>query len=134
MTLLAPEVGINTILSYLVGKIASTEPVDFRLFTNNITPSETDTAATYTEAAGGGYALIALAGGSWVITNGIPTVASYAQQTWTFTGPLAGNPNLYGYFVTRHTTADLLWAEAFTPFTPNVNGDQVLITPQITGV
>lgn len=134
MTLLAPEVGINNILAYTVGKQTVAEPVDFRLFTNNITPSETDTAGTYTEAAGGGYALIALTGATWSIVNGIPTVASYPQQTWTFTGPLAGNPNLYGYFVTRHTSTDLMWAEAFTPFTPNVNGDQVLITPQITGV
>ena len=134
MTLLAPEVGINNILGYTVGKYTSPEPVDYRLFINNITPSETDTAGTYTEATGGGYALLALVGATWTITNGVPTVAGYPQQTYTFTGPLTAGATIFGYFVTRHTTGDLMWAEAFTPFTPNVSGDAILITPQITGV
>lgn len=132
MTLLVPNVGENITLSYLVGKTTTVRDLIYRFFSNNITPSETDTAATYTESAGGGYASKTLTGASWTLTNGAPTSAAYAQQTWTFTGALTTNPNIYGYYVTRVTDADLVLAENFATFTPTNNGDQILLTPQIT--
>ena len=95
-------------------------------------PAETDTAATYTEAAGGGYASKTLAGANWSITGGNPSVASYAAQTTTFTGPLTTNPTIYGYFVTRLTTGDLVLSETFANFTPAAAGDNIVLTPQIT--
>ena len=132
MTILVPNVGENIALSYLVGKTTVVRDLIYRLFATNITPAETDTAGTYTEAAGGGYASKTLTGASWTITNGAPTDASYAQQTWTFTGALTTNPTIYGYYVTRVTDADLVLAETFTSFTPASNGDQILLTPHIT--
>ena len=112
--------------------VRSVRDLIYRLFATNITPAETDTAGTYTEATGGGYASKTLTGASWTITNGAPTDASYAQQTWTFTGALTTNPTIYGYYVTRVTDADLVLAETFTSFTPASNGDQILLTPHIT--
>jgi hypothetical protein len=132
VTLLVPNVGENIALSYLVGKTTTVRDLIYRLFATNITPAETDTAGSYTEAAGGGYANKTLTGASWTITNGAPTSAAYAQQTWTFTGTLTTNPTIYGYYVTRVTDADLVLAETFTSFTPSNNGDQILLTPQIT--
>jgi len=132
MTILVPNVGENIALSYLVGKTTVVRDLIYRLFATNITPAETDTAGTYTEATGGGYASKTLTGASWTITNGAPTDASYAQQTWTFTGALTTNPTIYGYYVTRVTDADLVLAETFTSFTPGSNGDQILLTPHIT--
>jgi hypothetical protein len=132
MTLLVPNVGENIALSYLVGKTTTVRDLIYRLFATNITPAETDTAGTYTEAAGGGYASKTLTGASWTITNGAPTNAAFAQQTWTFTGTLTTNPTVFGYYVTRVTDADLVLAETFTSFTPTNNGDQILLTPQIT--
>lgn len=119
-------------LSLLVNKVTTTRDLVCRLFATNITPAETDTAGTYTEAAGGGYANKTLTGASWTVTGGAPTTASYAQQDYTFTGPLTTNPTIYGYYMTRVTDLDLILAEAFTAFTPSVNGDKVLLTPQIT--
>jgi hypothetical protein len=133
MTLLVPNTGENIALSYLVGKTGTTETLKYKLFATNVTPAETDTAASYTEAAGGGYAAITLTGASWTITNGAPTVASYAQQTYGFTGALTANLTIFGYFVVRGTSADLVLAETFTSFTPSASGDQILLTPQITG-
>ncbi len=102
------------------------------LYVNNITPAETDTAATYTAATGGGYASIALTGSSWTYTSGTPSYGSYAQQTWTFTGALTTNPTIYGYYVTQTTSGAIMWAERFgTSFTPANNGDQLLLTPII---
>lgn len=132
MVLLVVNNGEETALEYLTGRVTTVRDLVYRLFANNITPAETDTAATYTEAAGGGYAAITLTGANWTITPGAPTQASYAQQTWTFTGPLTTNPTVYGYYVTRVTDLDLILAETFTPFTPANNGDQILLTPRIT--
>lgn len=132
MTLLVPNVGENIALAYLVGKTTTVRDLIYRLFATNVTPAETDTAGSYTEASGGGYASKTLTGASWTITNGAPTSAAYAQQTWTFTGALTTNLTVYGYYVTRVTDADLVLAETFTSFTPANNGDQILLTPQIT--
>jgi hypothetical protein len=132
MTILVPNAGENITLSYLVGRTTTVRDLVYRLFATNITPAETDTAGTYTEAAGGGYASKTLTGASWTVTNGAPTSAAYAQQTWTFTGTLTTNPTVYGYYVTRVTDADLVLAETFTAFTPTNNGDQILLTPAIT--
>lgn len=113
-----------------------TAPQDqyLKLFVNNVTPGESDTEATYTEASGGGYTHIALTGSSWVIaTSGGLTTASYAQQTFTFTGALTTNPTIYGYYVVQQTSGSLLWAErAASTFTPANNGDTYKVTPQIT--
>jgi len=132
MALLVPNVGENIALSYLIGKTTTVRDLIYRLFATNVTPAESDTAGTYTEAAGGGYASKTLTGSSWTVTNGAPTEASYAQQTYTFTGALTTNPTVYGYYVTRVTDADLVLAETFTSFTPANNGDAILLTPKIT--
>lgn len=131
MALVVPNGAETFALSYFVGKTGTTEGLTLRLFTNNITPGETDTAGTYTEATGNGYAAIALTGASWTITPGAPTSAAYAQQTFTFTGALG---NVYGYYLTRTTTGDIAYAERFSdgPYAIANNGDQIKIQPTIT--
>lgn len=132
MALVVCNNGETIALSYLTGKTGSTENLIYRLFATNVTPAETDTAGSYTEATGGGYAAKTLTGASWTVTAGAPTSAAYAQQDWTFTGPLTTNGTVYGYYVTRASTADLVLAETFTSFTPTNNGDKILLTPAIT--
>lgn len=131
MALLVPNGGEVIALSYLVGKTASTENLVLRLFTNNKTPAEADVVGDYTEATGNGYASITLTGASWSVTGGAPTTAAYAQQTFTFTGALG---NVYGYYLTRATTGDLVYSERFSdgPYAIANNGDQIKVTPSIT--
>lgn len=131
MTLLVQNNGEVVALGCLVNK-TTPENLVYRLFTNSVTPSETDTAATYTEATGGGYAAATLSGASWTITPGAPSSAAYPQQTYTFTGPLTTNPDIRGYYVTRATSGDLVLSETFTVFTPTNNGDNIKLTPTIT--
>lgn len=102
-----------------------------KLFTNDVTPADTDVAGTYTEATGGGYAALPLTNGSWTVTVGNdPSDAVYAQQTFTFTGALTTNPTVYGYFVVD-ADGTLVWAERLTAaFTPANNGDNIKITPK----
>lgn len=129
-TLVVPNVGEDLALKALLNHTAGVNQT-LKLYTSNTTPAETDTAATFTEAAGNGYAAINLTGSSWVFTPGAPSQAAYAEQTFTFTGALG---NVYGYFVVQQGTGTLLWAERFTgaPFNIANNGDQIKVTPVIT--
>src|SRR3990167_8183264 len=131
MALLVVNNGESIALQLITNKLATPENLILRLYTNNVTPGETDTAATYTEAAGNGYAAITLTGASWTVTGTAPTSIGYAEQTFTFTGALG---NVYGYYLTRATSADLILAERFTgaPFNIANNGDEIKITPTIT--
>ena len=132
MALVVVNNGETIALSYLVNKVTTPENLVYRLYANNITPAETDVAGTYSEASGGGYASKTLTGGSWTVTPGAPTTATYAAQVWTFTGALNGNATVYGYYVTRASTGDLVFAEAFSAFQPATAGDNLTINPQIT--
>jgi hypothetical protein len=131
MALVVCNNGESQALGYYVNK-STPENLVYCLFATNVTPAETDTVGTYTEAAGGGYASKTLTGASWVITPGAPSSAAYAAQTYTFTGALTTNATIYGYFVKRASTGDLMHAEAFTSFTPANNGDNIVLTPTVT--
>lgn len=131
MALLVPNNGEGDALQYFVNK-ATPENLVLRLFTNNVTPGETDTAGTYTEASGFGYSALTLTGASWGSpSEGAPSSIAYAQQTFTFTGALG---NVYGYYLTRSTSGRIAYAERFSdgPYNIANNGDQIKITPTIT--
>jgi hypothetical protein len=128
MALLFPDTGENLTLEMIVNKTAPQNLV-LKLYTSNSTPGESDTAGTYTEAAGNGYSAITLTGSSWGSASG--GSIAYAQQTFTFTGALG---NVYGYFVVQASSGTLLYAERFSngPYNIQNNGDQIKITPTIT--
>lgn len=129
MTLLVPNVGEGKMLNAIVNKAAATDLV-LRLYTNDITPAETDTHTSYTETTFTGYSAATLTGSSWTITEGNPSYASYAQQTFTSS---AGSQNVshYGYYVQYSTSNILAWAERFTspPYTIVNNNDNIKVTP-----
>ena len=132
MTLLVVNNGEIQNLAYFVNKNGNTEDLVYRLFTNNITPAETDVLGTYTEAVGGGYAAKTMTGSNWTLTPGNPSTAVYARQDWVFSGSLTGNLNLYGYFVTRAASLDLLFAErAVNIATPDA-GAEYRVVPRVT--
>lgn len=129
MAINVPDVGENLALEMIVNKTAPQNLV-LKLYSNNITPSDTDTAATYTESTFTGYAAITLTGASWGAASG--GSIAYAQQTFTCSG--AGSENCYGYFVIQTTSGTLLYSERGTgvPFVITTVGDNVKITPTIT--
>lgn len=128
--LLVPNGGEAILLNYLTNKDAP-EDLVARLFSTNLTPAEGDVVGDYTEVTGFGYAAKTLNGAAWTVTPGAPSSASAAQQTWQFTGA-AGN--VYGYYFTRLTGGELVWAERFTdgPYNMQNNGDEIRVTPAIT--
>jgi hypothetical protein len=130
MTLVVADVGA---LDSLNADFATGRDMTLILFTNDVVPTTASINTTFTEAAGGGYAAKTLTGGSWTVAGSgagnIPT-ASYAEQTFTFTGALTTNLTIYGYAILRGTT--LKHAERLpSAVTPASNGDQIKITPRV---
>lgn len=132
MALLVPNHGEGDMLSAIVAKAAA-ENLLLRLYQSNTTPTELDTATTYTEASFTGYSAITLTATNWTITEGDPAEASYPLQSFTSSAAQA-TQNIYGYYLTRVTSGRIAWAEKF-PAGPypiaNLN-DKIDVTPKIT--
>lgn len=64
MALNFPDVGENLALEAVVGKTNATA-LTVRLYKSNTTPSDSDTAATYTESTFTGYSAATLTAGTW---------------------------------------------------------------------
>lgn len=130
MALNVPDVGENIALAALVNKTAPQDLI-LRLFQNNITPADSDTAATYTEATFTGYAGISVPGASWNAPSG-GTITYSAQQTFTSSGVV--NNSIYGYYLTQTSSGILVWSErdALAPFVVANIGDAIKLTPAIS--
>jgi hypothetical protein len=132
MALFIPSAGENKLTEFALGYSTPGNQL-LKLYTNNVTPADTDTAATYTEMATLGYAAKTLTKTSWSVaqSSGVAT-ATYAAQTWTFTAGTA--VTVYGYFVVDATSGVILWSEPFTSGKIiQYTGDQIIITPVFTG-
>lgn len=137
MAIVVPNVGEEKLLRIALGVDVSEDFV-LHLFTNNVTPAETDTIAQYTELTAGqqaGYAAKTLTKASWTVTvnGGITTagaaLGAYAQQVFTLTGSTA--VNVYGYYVTNNAGTVLLWSETFAaPFAIPIGGGTINVTPR----
>jgi hypothetical protein len=127
MSLVVPNVGELLVLdNYL-----KSQNLFLALYSNNVTPGETDTFATYTPVAGGGYALKTLVAASWTNTAGAPSFGIYAQQTFTFTGVTTAPGTIYGLYI--YDAANVVRAAqrfATVPFTP-IAGARIRITPRL---
>lgn len=89
------------------------------------------TESSFTEATFTGYTSKSLTGGSWVTTQGDPTLGTYAQQTFTSSANQAAQ-SIYGYYVIRASDSKLLWYEQFSgPISISLLNDAILVTPTI---
>jgi hypothetical protein len=120
-------------LKAAVGHTAAATPLTVRLFNNDHTPAVTDTEADYAEVSGGGYAAIALTGASWTVAVENPSSVSYPSVLFQFTGATSEPSTVYGYYVTD-VNGKALFAERLSapPFTPTVNGDEVVVGLNVT--
>lgn len=128
MTLIVPNVGeVKALELYL-----KSENLFLRLYSNNVTPGESDTIATYTQVSGGGYAQKTLTAASWTVSSGNPSSGLYAAQDFEFTGATDAPGTVYGYYVVDGSNI-LRWAERFPegvlPFSP-VLGSLIRVTPR----
>jgi hypothetical protein len=96
--------------------IAAGETLQLALYKNNRAPAAGDTEANYTEATFPGYARKTLAPGTWVVVEGAPTHATYAEQMFERTAAGADEPQ-YGYMLVQNTSGKVVGAEAFAAAT-----------------
>lgn len=132
MALVLPNVGAVTLLNYLTNKDAP-EDLVVRLYSNNKTPAVGDVVGYFTETTFAGYAAVTTDPVDWTITAGTPTAAVHTRIDFTSSAGSQSAP-VYGYYVTRVTTGDLVYAERFpaAPVTVVNDGDQIRVTPRIT--
>lgn len=107
------------------------ETQKLKLYLNDISPAESDTAGTYTEATISGYAAVALTRATW---NGASTATgvttkTYPAQTFSFTG----TGTIVGYFVVGNTSTTLLFAERLFTSPGQVfnNADSLVLTLKV---
>ena len=104
--------------------------ITLHLYNNNVTPSESDIASTYTEPVGDGYASKSLSSVTWTFaTVGDVSSATYdTAQVFTFSG---GPKSIYGYML-LDGGGDLLWVESFKGVVNvDAGGGDITITPKI---
>lgn len=124
MAIVFPNSGRTLSASYTVGKVTTTGNLILKLYSNDYTPNSDSDSNTFTEVTtGNGYTSKTLTGSTWSIADG---VATYPQQTWTFTGAVG---NVYGYYVTT-SSGTVVFAERFSsgPFNIASNGDVIRVT------
>ena len=129
--MLIPQQAEADSLRYYVNK---TRPEDLvlRLYSNDVTPTEEDTSATFTEGNHGGYAPKPLKGSNWSEpVQGSPSFITYPEQTFNFTGP---SGRYYGYYMTRAISGKLAGAGRFEdgPYTIQSASHSVKVTPTIS--
>jgi len=112
MSTTLPDVGEVKALDDWLGT-TTPEAQTLKLYSNNITPAEGDTAGTYTECSGSGYAAKALARATWnaASTAAGLTTKTYPAQVFTFSAAIT----VYGYFIVGATSGTLLWSELLYP-------------------
>lgn len=130
MALIVPDAVEVIVLNFLL-----TNPLTMRLYGNNKTPAHGDSTAGYTEISGGGYISKPLIFSGWTVTAGEPSVAVYSpSQSWPFTGIIDAPGSIYGYYVTRDSDSQLMWAERFAsilvPFSP-IDGSVIKVLPRL---
>lgn len=134
MTLLCPDVGEVVLLTDLLG---NGNNWTLKLFKNDVTPAESDTDATYTEADFTDYAAKTLtrsvSGSTWATptTSSGTTSSEYnsgTPQSWTCGA--TGN-SIYGYYIVDAVTGTLLIAERFAATRTLAENDTLNLTPKI---
>lgn len=105
----------------------------FRLYSNNHTPVLNETPGNFTELTTvNGYAGTILGAGAWTITDTAGVlVATYPQQTYTFTGAFT----VYGYYITDSGKTKVYWAglAAGGPFVYGAGGGLLLWSLELDG-
>ncbi len=129
MSVAIPNASRARMLSLIVNA-ASPEDLVLKLFTNDIVPGEDHASGSYVEAVGFGYAPVALHGKKWKGEKGPPRSVQYAEQTFTFTGPIG---LIYGYYLVQEKSDILMWSERFSdgPYHVVFSGSKIEVTPRL---
>lgn len=117
----------------MLQSIMAVENMTLRLYTNNHTPASDDDTSDYTACSGGGYADKTLSSGSWTVsTVSNVATATYAAQTFTFTGTIT-SPPIYGVIIFGATSGKIYRVIPLaSSWYPEYSGDNLIVTLTIT--
>lgn len=123
MIVLSDTGALKILSAYFKREHVTGTDLTLKLFVNNRTPADTDIAASYVEAVGGGYAAKTLAVADCTVesVDGI-CHAVFPMQTFAFTGPLTTNTVVYGAYVVDADN-NMIFAEASAAYTPAADGE-----------
>lgn len=134
MSLVFPDVAE---VDFLTDLLSNGENFSLKLFQNDVTPAEGDTAATYTEANFTNYSAKTLnrtvGAGAWATptTSSGTTSSSYnagSPQSWTCGA--TGN-TVRGYYMVGATSGRLRCVERFSADKPLSQDDSLTLVPRI---
>lgn len=98
-----------------------------RLFSNNITPAETDTVSAFTETTFTGYSAITL-GTSPTVSDASPATATYAGPHEFTSSAGSQSVTVYGAYINRATGSRIIASERFpSSFTIVNNGEKITV-------
>lgn len=114
--------------------LSGVENGTLKLRTDGLTPAESDTAGTYTEATFTGYVTKTLTGkyaaANWPLpTTSTGTTSSTYGTTLTWTP--TSSQTVTGYYVVGATSGTLWWAENFASSKSLSNGDTLSLTARL---
>lgn len=103
---------------------AAGNDLTLKLFVNDITPADDDVIGGYTEASGGGYSAKTLTASSFTVSTADGIVqASYARQSFVFTGALDTNSAIRGAYVVDADDVLICAEKAPAEYSPDDGGD-----------
>lgn len=113
---------------------SGSENLTLKLFQNNISPAETDTAATYTEATFTGYVAVTLTSSQSAGTWAVPTTSSNLAVSQYGTNAVftaASDQTIYGWFIVGASSGKCYASQAFGAGKPlaGATSDQLTIVP-----
>jgi len=129
MEIIYPNDAEKVWLEHLLNVATPADQV-LRLYVNDVTPDESTLFSLLVEASGGGYIEKSITGVLWGVSSDIggKARAIYANQLFTFTGPLASGATIYGWYLTKEGFDTILAVKRLdNPFTPVNNGDNLTI-------
>lgn len=130
MALKVPTVGEAALLKDLLG-ITAPGPLTIKLYVDDKTPGDGDTAAGFTEMSTHGYSAKTITPGDWTVADDAGVaVATAVEQVWSFTA--AAPVTVFGYYVVD-AAGVLRWAERLNSnFIVEFAGDTAKITPKFS--
>lgn len=135
--LVVSDLGCEQALKNIFNLSGTTYTFVMHLYKNNYTPTKASVAADFTEVDSAeipGYIATALTGATLLATVAHVSKVQWDLVSWSFTGGVGGDKNIYGYYVTT-SLGVLIWSERFNP-SPEIvfNGSarDLNILPQFT--
>lgn len=131
MAMILMDGGATQILNSYFKKVnaAGGPNLTLKLFVNDINPADTDTAVSYVEAVGGGYAAKVLTPSMCILGTAPIRQMSYPQELFIFTGPLTANLIIYGAYIVDDDGVLISAEKAAATYTPTYDGDVYTVTP-----